>query len=182
MKQVKGTMFKLIVKAIKVNKSGAYNNMLSQKAKDFLNQRIIDSIWYPFELFKECFNALSRVEAKDNEDILIEMGRMQRETVMSNFYKLTEVKGDLKSSMEKYQRFHKLLFNFGELNSEFISDTEMVVTFSDFEPEFKNFYYTTLGWIDKFIELCNGKKIQYKVKKKSWEGDNATEFLISWSS
>jgi len=181
MKQVKGTMLKLIIKAIRVDKSGIFDNILSEKAKDFINQRILDSIWYPFEIYKECFNALCKIGAKEKNEVLIQWGRMESERLMTRIYSQSITEGNLTTAMEKYARFHKMVFNFGQIQSELISDNQIIVDYKDFEPDFKNFYYIAIGWIDKFIQLCIGSKPKYEFLKKSWEGDDVTQYKVTWT-
>ncbi|MFX1381460.1 MAG: hypothetical protein ACFFBP_03380 [Promethearchaeota archaeon] len=182
MKQVKGTMFKMIIKAIKADKSGTYDNILSDKAKEMMNQRILDSIWYPFDIYKECFNALCKVTANDKKEVIIKWGRVESERLMTRIYSQAITEGNIESAIEKYARFHKMVFNFGEIQSELISDNQIIVNYREFEKDFRNFYYIAIGWIDKFIDLCIGKKAQYEILKKSWEGADLTQFKLSWSS
>ncbi|MDD1778968.1 MAG: hypothetical protein LUQ65_12455 [Candidatus Helarchaeota archaeon] len=182
MKQVKGSMLKMIIKSIKANKSGIYDNMLSDKAKDLLSQRILDSIWYSFEVYKECFNALSQVEGKNNPLVIVQWGRHRSEELMTSIYQSAIIKTNLKIATENYKRFHRTVFNFGEIEIEIISDHEILVIYKDFERDFENFYYISIGWIQRFFELCLGKKVTYKILKKSWEGAESTQFSLSWAS
>ena len=77
---------------------------------------------------------------------------------------------------------HKLSLNFGELDAEIISDNQVKLSFKDFERDWENFYHLALGWIQKFIELSIKKKVEAKFLKKSWEGADETEILLSWTS
>ena len=182
MKLVKGSMMKLVAKAIKVNKSGIYNNLLSDKAKELLSQRILDPIWYPFEVYKECFNALSQVDANNNPLLIVQWGRNRGEELMTSIYKHSIIEANLKNATENYKRFHRSVFNFSEIEIEIISDNEIVLTYKDFEPNFENFYHIAIGWAQRFFELCLGKKITYKILQKSWNGADATRFSLSWVS
>ncbi|MFX1276592.1 MAG: hypothetical protein ACFFBP_03360 [Promethearchaeota archaeon] len=182
MKQVKGSMAKFTIKAIKANKNGAYENLLSDKAKEMLKQRILDAAWYPFDVYKECLNALCKVEARDNTKIIHEWGKHFGEILMTSIYKLSIVKGDLKRSIDKYQRFHTLTYNFGKILIEFPTDNQLIVTYRDIDRDFKNWYYLAFGWLERFIEIVIDKKLTLEILKKSWEGDNETQFKLSWPS
>ena len=182
MKQVKGSMFKMIAKAIRADKSGAYDNLLSDKDKEFLSQNILSASWYPFDIYMRCFNALAEVQAKGNMDICIQWGRMEGEATMTTIYKQTIIEGDPRKAMEKFKRFFKLMYDFGELDIEFISDTEMTITYKDFEPDFKIYYHVGLGWMERFLELCGCKDLNSKFLVKSWEGAEETKIQVSWSS
>ena len=180
MKQVKGSMFKLVIKAIKANKTDIYHDLLSENSKELLSKRIIDSVWYPFDAYKNCFNALCEVQAKNDQKVLKEWGRVESERLMTTTYKVAITQRNLISAMDKYRRFHKRVFNFGDILSVFDSNSQMIVTYEDFEQDFENFYHIAIGWIDKFIDLCIGKKANYTFLKKSWEGADATQFKASW--
>lgn len=181
MKQVKGSMFKMIAKAIRADKSGAYDNILSDKDKEFLSQNILSASWYPFDIYMRCFNALAEVQAKDNMDICIQWGRMEGEATMTTLYKQTIVEGDPQKAMEKFRRFFKLMYDFGELAIEFLSDNEMTLIFKDFEPGFKIYYYVGLGWMERFLELCGCKDLNSKFLAKSWEGAEETIIQVNWN-
>ncbi len=69
-RQIKGTLFKPWVVSIRANKSGIYDHYLSEGDKKYLKQKILDSIWYPYEVFKTCFNAVCKIEAKENIEVI----------------------------------------------------------------------------------------------------------------
>ena len=175
-------MVKMVVKAIKANKTGIYDKFITDKDKEVISQTILDSIWYPYEVYKKCLDALCKIDAKEKVETLIQWGRIESEKTMTSVYRLSIVEGNLKSAMEKYRRFHKRVFNFGDIITEFKSDNRMIVTYKDFDRDFKNFYFIALGWIFKFIELCIGVNPSYKLLKKSWEGADETKFEIYWEN
>jgi len=179
-KQVKGSMFKMIVKAIRANKSGAYDKILSAKDRKFLSQNILSASWYPFDIYKRAFNALAEVQAKDKTDMWIQWGRMEGEATMTTLYKQTIVEGDPHMAMEKFKRFFKLMYDFGELIIERISDKELTITYKDFEPDFKLYYYVGIGWVERFLELCGCKEVKSNFIAKSWEGAKETTLQIAW--
>ena len=179
-KQVKGSMFKMIVKAIRANKSGAYDNLLSDKDQEFLSQNILSASWYPFDIYKKCFNALAEVQAKGNMDICMQWGRMEGEATMTTIYKQSIIEGDPRKAMDKFRRFFKLMYDFGELVMEYPSDNEMIITYKDFEPDFKILYYVGQGWVERFLELCGSKDLKSKFIAKSWEGAEETKIHVTW--
>ncbi|MCP4763708.1 MAG: hypothetical protein GY870_18195, partial [archaeon] len=135
MKQVKGSMFKMIAKAIRANKSGEYDKLLSDEDKEFLAQNILSASWYPFDIYKRCFNALAKVQAKGNMDICRQWGRIEGEATMTTIYKQTIIDGDPRKAIEKFKRFFKLMYDFGDLEIDFISDNEVVINYVDFDPD-----------------------------------------------
>jgi hypothetical protein len=172
-KQVKGSMIKLTVKIMRLNKTGVYEKMLSDKAKELYNERILDPVWYSFEPYKECYNALCQVEANNDPRILMQWGRARGEELMTTIYH--SVKNvNIKTALYGYARFYRSVYNFGEVLGEFISDHELQVTFKDLDSGWKNFTYTAIGWVHRFFELCINKKI-------TTEADNSTVFSLTWA-
>jgi len=184
MNQVKGTMVVTIIKSIKANgdKKDEYNKMLSDRAKKLLNQRILSSTWYPFEEYRECFDALCFVEVRNNPITLNQWGQAEAKTWLSTIYKSFVVESDPQIAAEKYSRFHNKVFNFGEIVPEFISDREIDFTYTDFVRDWENFYHIASGWAQKFIELSIDKKVEYHYLTKSWKGEGWTKIRVSWSS
>ncbi|MFX1276587.1 MAG: hypothetical protein ACFFBP_03385 [Promethearchaeota archaeon] len=182
-RKVKGTLVKLIIKGIKSDKFNAkdYDNILSDEAKELVNKRILDSIWYPFDAYYECYHALTTIFARESKEILIKWGQQFGEAVMSTIYKNIIVEGKVDKLLEMYPRFHKLLFNFGKLQLEKVSDNEVHIAYIDFEPKFEYWFYTSIGWMQKSFEMCLKKKVKFEFLKKSWEGDKITQYILTWT-
>jgi len=181
MNQVKGTMFKTIVKIIRADKSGIYDTLLSDKAKESIKKMILDSQWYPFEIYKECAGAIYKVGAKNDPAILKQWGKQFGELLFSTIYKSQTKAEDIKDAIEKYKQYHKLAFNFSEIVPDYISDNKLKITFKDFDPDWEHFYYLAVGWMQEFVELSIKKKVTAEIVAKSWEGADATQILLSWS-
>ena len=184
LKQVKGTMVVTIVKSIKANadKKEEYNKLLSDNAKKFLQQRILSSTWYPFEEYRECFDALCLIEARNNPIELNKWGHLEARRWLTTIYQATIVKGDPQLAANKYSRFHEMVFNFGKIIPDFISDTEIELTYIDFIRDWENFYHIATGWAQIYIELSIDSKVNYNFLNKSWKGDGWTKVRLSWLS
>lgn len=184
MKQVKGTMVVTIVKSIKANhsKKDEYNKILSDKAKEFLDMRILSATWYPFEEYRECFDALCFVEVRNNPIILNQWGHNEAKLWLTTIYQSSVIKGDPILAADKFSRFHRMVFNFGEIKPELISDTELDFTYIDIDPDWENFYHIASGWAQKFIELSIDKKVDYTFHQKSWKKEGWTKIRLSWPS
>ncbi len=183
MKQVKGTLVKLMVKAIRANKTGIYDKLLSDDAKKLINQKILDSTWYPYDPYKECNEALIKVEANNDPEILHQWGKKYGEVIFTSIYKAQAHGENMKNAIENYRHFIKLAFNFSEIVPEYVADNQVKITFKDFDPDWENFYYLALGWVQKFIELSiKNNEIISKIIKKSWKGEGATQMLFSLST
>ena len=181
MKQVKGTLLVTFVKGIRANKSGVYDKLITDKDKEIVNQKILNSAWYSFETFKNCVNAVSQVVAKGNSEIVKNWGRMYGEIIMKSIYKSAVTEGTPQKAWTSFNRLFKLWFNFGSQFGEFVSDEEVHITYKEFDPDFENYYYLAEGWIARFFELALGKKVISKFIAKSWEGAEETILQFSWN-
>jgi hypothetical protein len=180
MKQVKGSILLPWVKAIKANKSGIYDNLLTRETKEAISKLILSSSWYPFDIYKNCFNTIAQVEGKGDRNLCREWGRAYSESIMKSVYKSSIVKTDPQAIMDRFKLVMKSMFNFGQLKYELSSNNRMIITVEDFDPDFELFYYIIIGWLEKYIELCLGKPVQAEFIEKSWEGSPVTRIKVAF--
>ena len=182
MRSVKGILLKIFIKSIRANKSGVYDNMITEEDKRIVNQRILDSSWYPYETFKNCFTAVFKVEAKENLNTVIKWGYNYGKQTLERIYKEPMKRADLKSAVDAYNLLFKSWFDFGTQYGELLSDTEVNIVIEDFDRDFIIFYYVAMGWMQSFLEVYLGKKVVTKFLEKSWEGSDKTVFNVTWKS
>ncbi|OLS13196.1 MAG: hypothetical protein RBG13Loki_3177 [Promethearchaeota archaeon CR_4] len=103
----------MIVKAIRAYKTVEYDQLLSGPAKELMSQNIIDPTWYSFDLFKECFDALCKVEVKNDSKVILQWGRARGKELIDSLYKHAVSDANLKTALDNYTRFHRSVFNFG---------------------------------------------------------------------
>jgi hypothetical protein len=181
MKQAKGSMMTLMVRIIRANKSGAYDNLLSDKAKQLMAGRLVDPLWYPYDLYKEFFNALCQVEAKNNPRVILQWGRTIGQEVMTSIYKHSIADANVRTAIYIFTAFHRTVFNFGEVEGSIVSNREIQLLYNDFDPEWVNFFYFTTGWLQQFFQLCVGKPITYKILKAPMKGADVTQISLTWA-
>ena len=116
MNRVKGALLKLYIKGIRANKSGIYENMLSEEDMEIVNQRILDGAWYSFETFKKCFNAVTQVYAKNDKKIVKKMGYNAGKETIKRLYRGPMMKRDLSDAIKSYNNLFRLWFDFGKLS------------------------------------------------------------------
>ncbi len=180
MKKVKGSMFIKIAKGIRADKTGVYQKLLSKEDRDFLSQNILSASWYPFDIYKRCFNALAEVQARGNKDVWIQWGRAQGDEMIASVYGRVVTAEDPRKAMQKLKIFFKLMYDFGTLIIDFISDNEMEFTYKDFDPDFEVSFIVGQAWIQRILELCGCKDVQSKFLVKSWEGAGDSKLHFSW--
>ena len=178
--QVKGSMLVTFVKAIKADKTGACQKLLTEEDKKVVSSLILASKWYPFEIYKNCFKAVCQVNAKNRADVLKEWGRFAGEETMTNIYKTVLNKKDAQSALEAFKQITKNVYDSISIESTMVSDNEVLIKITDFDPDFEQWYLVSLGWIERTIELVIKKDVKSQVVERSWLGAPATVFKMSW--
>ncbi|OLS13197.1 MAG: hypothetical protein RBG13Loki_3178 [Promethearchaeota archaeon CR_4] len=120
------------------------------------------------------------MEAKNNQNIIMEWGRTLGTQLLTTIYKSTVTDRSLKTIIMSYTRFHKQIFNFGQVEGKINSEHEVEFIYKDFEPNWQNFYSIATGWMERYIEFCVSQKVQYKVIKDP--DDGTVHIKLSWSS
>lgn len=178
---IKGSIFIPVVKGIKSDKSGVFDKYLNNKDKDIISQKILPSIWYPFETYKNCINALFEVFAKKNPEIVIDWGRMASQQTMTTIYSAFVTKRDPISFLNKYEMVHRNFYDFGKIDVTTEKENQVLFKVTQIDPQCVPVFYLIQGWIEKGIELCGAKNIQIVLLTKSWEGHPDTTFRINWT-
>ncbi|MBN1800441.1 MAG: hypothetical protein JW891_02990 [Candidatus Lokiarchaeota archaeon] len=179
-KKVKGSLAKILVRSVRSNKTGVYEDILSREGQELINQRIFDSIWYSYEAYRNVHDAVAKVEANNNQKILFQWGQKFGDALMTSIYKNTVSVIDIKMAIDRYKRFHNLLYNGGILKHDFLSSSHLRVIYDGFERDWELYYYISSGWMHKFLELCLNKDIAFSFHMKSWEGAQWTVYDFSW--
>jgi hypothetical protein len=161
LRHVKGILLKPILKAIRANKNGVYDELLSEKDREIISQKILTSLWYPFEVYKNGFNAILHVKANGNCELIRQASRKEGEIVMNSIDKSAFIKGDLKRSLEAFVRLFKLMFDFSCIEVKELSNNHTILEYIDFDTDFEVFFYAARDWTERFLELVvdEGKKL-----------------------
>lgn len=178
--QVKGSMLVGFIKAIKADSSGRFDGLLSDEAKALLDERVLAAKWYPFDAYKSCFQAVCKVNAASNPEVMRQFGKQAGEETMKSIYRTVFDKTDAAGVMDSFRVIGSTVYDSVRLESEALSDNRMRLSFHDFDPDFPEWYLVGLGWMQRTLELVLGKDVNAEVVEKSWEGAPATVFEMSW--
>jgi len=180
MARVKGSLLVDFVKGIRADKTGAYDSYLTGQDREIISQRVLASAWYPFETYKNCFNAVVQEAAKGDMEVVRQWGRTYAESILKNVYKNILVEGNPEGILRKLGQIRNLLFDFGDFDGSLISDKKAMMTIRDFDPQFEAFYHLVRGWYERTLELGGAKNVRSQFVAKSWEGDPETSIELSW--
>jgi len=180
MRQIKGSMFIMFAKAIRADKQGTFDKFLTDQDRKILSELILQTKWYPYDTYKNCFIAVSKVVVNNNPERLKDWGREYGETTMTTIYKSAFLKNDPLAAIKDYQRIFKSQFSFGRMEGEVISDNEINITVLDFDNNFEPWYYVSQGWMERFIQLVINKQVRSEILERSWAGAPNTVYKMNW--
>ena len=178
--QVKGSMFVRFVRSIKADKSGQCESLLTDEAKEVAGSLILASKWYPFEVYKSCFEAVCRVYIKSDPEAMRQWGRMYGEQTMTEIYGMVFTKKDALAGMAAFRDIARNVYDSIGIESRMVSDNEIEITITDFDPDFEEWYLVGLGWIERTLELVIKQDITSRITQRSWLGDPATVYRMKW--
>jgi uncharacterized protein (TIGR02265 family) len=181
MGKVKGTVLVDFVKTIRGDKTGVYDSYLTPADKEIISSRILPSAWYPFDTFKNCFQAVVRVLADNDMEKVRQWGRLYGENIITSVYKGMIKDGQPMEMLEKYRTYIQSFFDFGEFDLERLADNHAVIIMTGFGEDFPSQYYMMAGWIERSLELSGAKDIKSEFVAKTWEGAPDTRLDIKWS-
>ena len=169
-----------MAKMIRKDKSGACDKYLTDKDREIMGQKVLPSIWYPYETYKHWITAIFEVFAKKDQKVAREWGRAVCQAVMTTMYAALITKRDPLDFLNKYGSIHKNFYDFGKMEVTVEKERQVLFKlpkeFSDCHP----IYFLIQGWLERGLELCGAKNIKLEFVTKSWEGKPDTTLRISW--
>jgi hypothetical protein len=178
---VKGSILIQIVKTIKTDKSGIYDTYLTNKDREIISERVLSNIWYPFETYKHCLNAIFEIIAKNDLEVAKEWGRTSCQALADNIFAFLVEGRDPLSFFKKYKFIHQSFYDFGKLEIFVEGKNQAVYKLSDFDAQFLPLYYIIQGWLERGLELCGAKNIKCEFLTKAWEGHPSTSMRFTWT-
>jgi len=103
------------------------------------------------------------------------------DSINFTIYKTVFNKKDAKSAMGNFQQIVKNVYDSINIKTEKVSDNELMIKITDFDPDFEQWYLVGLGWMERTIELVIKKDVKSQIIERSWLGAPATVFKMSWS-
>jgi len=179
--KAKGTVLVGFVKTIKADKSGVYDKYLTAEDKTIISQKILPNIWYPYETFRRCFNAVFEVIAKKDLEQVRNWGKLYGQAIMSDLYKGVLKKDDPIGYLKNSQVFIRNFFDFGRVEVVVEGENQILLKLIDFDPQFAPVHYMIRGWMERTAELCGAKDLKVEFVTKGWEGDPHSSIRLSWS-
>lgn len=180
--KVKGSMMMFVVKGVRAAGVEHFDALLDDEDRVFLTQRILPINWYPFDSYKRLFDGLVTVVARGNPQTIRQWGRDYGSAILQGVYQSTISPGDPFRSLKNYEQRFSSFYDFGKLEVTDTGPGTAELEIRDFEPSWESIYTMIDGWLERTVELAGGKSPRVGFKARSWAGDPATVYRISWSS
>jgi hypothetical protein len=179
----KGSIIVPWVKAIKADKSGVYDKYLSNKDREIISERLLPNVWYPFETYRSCVNAVFEVIAKKDLETITEWTRIFSQQVMTGLYGGVLEGVTPLNYIKRCGRIFRNFFIFGKIEGAIEGENQALVkVFFESDIQFIPFNYIIKGWIEGNLALCGAKNVKGEIITKSWEGSPYTSMRFTWTS
>ena len=95
--------------------------------------------------FKSCFQAVCKVDAQSNPEIMRLFGRKAGEETMTSIYRTVFNKSTAEGAMDSFM-IGNTAYDSVTLSSEMLAENKIRISFHYFDPDFKEWYLVGLGW------------------------------------
>jgi len=179
---VKGIILADYVRMIRNAKSVNWDKYLTREDKNYLNQRILESEWYPFDTLDRMAVGIITELAKGDLETVKAWGRVSMERI-SELNKSILCEDQPMESLMRFKIFRGSLFNFDPIKVVLITSKKVIIELNYGMSEIaeKAAAYHTLGYIERLLELAGAKQIRSEFTSKIWGNDPATVYEVEWS-
>ena len=180
-KMVKGVFFVDYVRMIRSRKDIDWNRLLHPEDSRFLEQRVDDAEWYPFEAFERLGMAiLSGIAGGDFEGAHL-WGKASVDG-LSSVHKSLVCQGDPMESLMRFQVLRTSFFNFDPVIFESVTGNHAVMKVAYGMCNVAEHAATvqTVGYFERILELSGAQNIRYKFLARQWEGDPVSRIELRW--
>ena len=180
MSNVKGTVMLTLIKGIRGNKSGIYDDKFTAADWKVLNGVIYPTGWYLFSLYKKMIRAAAEVEINNDEKKLFEWGYQGVDLLLYRLYNSFIVEGSVVATIQNYTAINRMFFDGCRIEMRQIEDKKIQLDFFGYTSDFEEFYRIVNGWIFRIVERAGAENTKSHFVSKSWEGDPDTTIEYAW--
>lgn len=181
-KQVKGSLFVEYVRMIKKNKHIRWDEYLTPYELGFLDQIILPSQWYPYEIYRQYGAAIFREIAGGKPQLACSWGKETMDRLAELYKDNLIEEGDPVASLRRFKALTQNFFNFDSFDITIHGDNHVEIAIN---PAFgteavRGYSYQMLGSFQRLVELSGADRVQAEFFAKSWEGASKTMMEIRW--
>ena len=181
-RKVKGTMMLDLVRMIRANKKMDWNKYLKPGDREFIDSMILQSKWYPMEIYQRFGWILFQTLAGGNLELVRLRGRERGRELFTDIYKSIIADHDPMKALNKLVTIYSSLFNFSSLTFENSGEKHAKV-YHDYDPKDPAnvpYCHQLMGHFDTLVELTGGRNARINLTARQWDGAPKTVFDITW--
>jgi len=180
--KVKGTLLVDYVRMIRRNKEKDWNKYLTPEDWAIINERILPSLWYPYETYRRTGWAAFHLIAGGNSNLVHEWGKISIAILTKGPYKSIVNDADPMLALDRFVMMRRQFFSFAAMEFEKAGEKHAKVRFAGApdDPIMEAFNAQMTGAFEKMVEITGGKNPKVSFKATVKEGNTNTEFDIEW--
>lgn len=152
---------------------------LTARDEALLEQRLIVSDWYPFEIWMRLIELQAEV-ADHDLTVAVELGRLGAMELIGSVHRSFVSVGDPNRTLRALSRMWSRYFDFGEVDVADRGTDGAVITlvgYSDMPPWYA---HMVAGWIVGLVELAGAKVVTHTIEEFPWKDDGRYRLLVRW--
>ena len=181
-KQVKGSLFAEYVQMIRKNKHISWNKHLGSSEMEFLDQIILPSQWYPYEIYQQYGAAIFQEIAEGKPQVACSWGKETMDRLAGLYKENLIEEGDPLKSLNKFKALTRNVFNFDSFEIIVHDDNhvDIAVDLAFGTKAIQGYSYQMLGSLQRLLELSGADDVKAEFSAKTWEGDDKTMIELRW--
>jgi hypothetical protein len=154
---------------------------LSEEAREVYKSNILITSWFPLKkIFTKPTRKMCDLFYKKNLQGAWEVGRFSAEYSLNEFYKAFIRVATPRALAKRASQIFSTYYRPSSMKIDDISNNESILKITEF-PEMELIVENRiLGWIEKTLEICGYKSIDFNIVKSLCRGDPVSEIEISW--
>lgn len=183
MAQVKGVPILGLIKFIKKDQQDILSKIITilpPETRKYMDEHIIQSAWYPYQLYTDLLRALDKVTGKGDLSYCIEQGRLAAKHDLSTIYRIFLTFSGPKMWQTRSMSVWSSYFDTGQAVISIPSKTESLFTISDFPDIDLAHVKSVQGWNEQFLIICKYTDVKSEIKRCQCFGDPVTELLFTF--
>jgi hypothetical protein len=183
LRNVKGILFLDYIRMIRSHKSVDWRSMLEADDMHYLSAQIDPNGWYPMASFEHMGNAILRHVAGDAMLPVRLWGRFSASQLHAANPTLL-AKGDPVETLNRFRVLRETFFDFDALTLLLLHDgaAQIQIRYYMGMPAEEAATYQTMGFFEALLELAGAKRVDARLRERSWDGDPRTRLDLTWTS
>lgn len=152
---------------------------LSPEERGALERVVLPSSWYPFETGEHLDAAIAE-EVGSGAALFRELGARSASDNLSASHRVYVRDGDPHGLLKAAASIYRLYYASGHRTYERAGDTKAILRTFGSETYSVTDCLTVVGWHEKAIAMCGGRRPRVKETKCRARGDDCCEYVCEW--